>query len=74
LAIVYIANRYNAEKVMRQTVVLQNELKEMRSESITTASELMFISKQSEVSKLVKIKGLDLYESVEPPKKIIVDE
>lgn len=34
------------------------------------ASQLMYISKQSQVAKLVEEKGLGLEESVVPPKKI----
>ncbi|MDA3780371.1 MAG: FtsL-like putative cell division protein [Bacteroidales bacterium] len=72
LAFFYIGNRYHAEKVVRESIVLQKELKELRAEAITISSELMFISKQSEVSKLVNKQGLNLKESVEPPKKIII--
>ena len=74
LAFVYIANRYHAEKVVRQSVVLQKEINELRAEAITTSSELMFISKQSEVAKLVEKRGLGLKESVEPPRKIVIEE
>jgi len=73
IAIIYIGNRYQAEKIVRETIVLKNEVKELRAEAITTTSELMYISKQSEVAKLVEEKGLDLKEAVVPPKKIVVD-
>lgn len=72
LAILYIGNRYNAEKIFMQTSKLQKEIKELRSERITTQSELMKISKLSEVAKLVDSKNLGLHELVEPPKKIIL--
>ena len=74
IAIIYIGNRYQAEKIVRETVVLQNEVKELRAEAITTTSELMYISKQSEVAKLVEKKGLDLKEAVVPPKKIVIEK
>jgi len=74
LAVIYIGNRYHAEKVIREIVSLQNELKELRSEAITTTSELMHISKQSEVSKLVIKNNLELYESLKPPKKIVISD
>ncbi|MEE4197437.1 MAG: FtsL-like putative cell division protein [Bacteroidales bacterium] len=74
LAFVYIGNRYHAEKVIRRNAELQKEINELRAEAITTSSELMFISKQSEVVKLVKNRGLDLEESVEPPRKIVIEE
>jgi hypothetical protein len=70
LAIFYIANRYRYEKLVRDGRNLQLEVRDLRAESITTASQLMFISKQSQVSRLVNEKGLGLEESVVPPKKI----
>jgi hypothetical protein len=74
LAFVYIANRYHAEKVVRANIELSKEISDLRAEAITTSSELMFISKQSEVAKRVKTKGLGLEDSVEPPKKIIIED
>jgi hypothetical protein len=74
LAFVYIANRYHAEKVVRANVELSKEINDLRAEAITTSSELMFISKQSEVVKLVEKRGLGLKESFEPPKKIVIEK
>ena len=45
-------------------------MKNLRSESITTAAELMRISRQSEVVNLVKERGMELEESTTPPKII----
>ncbi|MDA3890283.1 MAG: FtsL-like putative cell division protein [Salinivirgaceae bacterium] len=73
IAVLYIGNRYHAEKIVRQTNNIQSTLKELRAESITSASRLMFISKQSEVARLVNEKGLDLKEAVEPPQKLVID-
>jgi hypothetical protein len=73
IAVIYIGNRYHAEKIMRQTQESYIELKEMRAESITAASKLMNMSKQSVVARMVKERGLELKESVKPPKKLIVD-
>jgi len=70
LGIVYIANRFHAERVLRQTVKLQQEVDELRAESITTASELMFLSRQSQVMKLIKENNLPLKEATSPPKRI----
>lgn len=74
IAIILIANRYGAEKVVRNTQSLENELKELKAEQISVTSELMKLSQQSEVVKLVNQKELGLSESVEPPKKIIIKE
>ncbi|MDP4210447.1 MAG: FtsL-like putative cell division protein [Bacteroidota bacterium] len=70
LAAIYIGNRYHAEKVIRGMTKLQQEVVDLRAESITTASELMFISKQSEVIKMVNQEQLGLEESTTPPIKI----
>ncbi len=72
LAIFYIGNRYHAEKLVRRTGRLQTELKELRAEAITVSAELMHISRQSEVLKLLKKNNLDLVESLEPPRKIVL--
>lgn len=74
IAVLYIGNRYHAERMVRETNNLQRALKELRAESITSASKLMYISKQSEVARLVNEKGLDLKEAVEPPQKLVVKD
>ncbi len=74
LAFIYIANRYHAEKVVRTNIQITKEINEMRAEAITTSSELMLISRQSEVAKIVENRGLGLKESVVPPKKIIIEK
>ena len=70
LGIYYISNRYHSEGVYDEMIKLEKELKELRFESITTASDLMYMSKQSEVVKRVEKEGLGLIESTEPPIKI----
>jgi hypothetical protein len=70
ISICYIANGYYAESKIRQMNRLTNELKELRSEFIITKSDLMFISKQSEVAKAAV--SLGIKESKEPPRKIIL--
>jgi len=72
LIILYIGNRYHAEKVIRETMLLQTELRELRARAISTASELEFISRQSEVAKMISKRSMGLHEAVDPPVKIIV--
>ena len=74
LGIFYIGNRYKAEKIVRETNKVQSELKELRSEQIAVASELMQISKQSIVLTLIEKYELNLEESIEPPKIIKVEK
>lgn len=70
LLVIYIGNRYHAERVIRQSLKLQTELKELRAKSISTASELEYLSNQSQVSRLVDQKEIGLKYSEEPPIKI----
>jgi hypothetical protein len=72
VALFYIANSYYAERKIRQINKINNELKELRSEYITSKSKLMFVSKQSEVAKTAEQMGLPIKESTTPPGKIIV--
>jgi len=70
LGVIYIANRFHAEHMVRQINDLKIEVGNLRAEQITITSELMNISRPSEVSALVESKGLGLKESMEPPKKL----
>lgn len=72
LALVYIANGYMAEDTVRKLNNVGKEVKEFRSEYITTKSELMYRSKQSELADFIDQKGMGLKESFEPPRKIKV--
>ncbi|MBL7910457.1 MAG: hypothetical protein JNJ41_05350 [Bacteroidia bacterium] len=71
IAILYIANGYYADDKIREVNKISNQLKELRSEYISTKSDLMFASKQSEVAKAAEKLGLK--EPVVPPIKIKVD-
>ncbi|MFT4544549.1 MAG: hypothetical protein ACI9UR_001863 [Bacteroidia bacterium] len=70
IGIFYIGNSQFAESGIIGMDSINRELKELRSEFISTRSELMFVSKQSEVAKAVEPMGI--YESVVPPKKIVL--
>jgi len=74
LAAIYIANRFHAEKTIRTTSVLQREVKELRSEALSTSAELMYLSKQSEVIRMINERGLGLKELKEPPYKLVVED
>lgn len=71
LALIYIANRYHAEKVIRQIDALKSDVKDLRAEEITTASELMNLNRPSNVQTLIEEKELGLKFPDEPPLKII---
>lgn len=69
IAMCYIANGYYAERMIREIGTTEGELKELHSEYITTKSDLMHISKQSEVAKASALYGIK--ESTAPPKKLV---
>jgi hypothetical protein len=73
LASVYIGNRFHAERITREATRIQGEVKELRAESLSISADLMYLSRQSEVVKLVKSRGLNLEELKTPPYKLLVD-
>lgn len=64
LAFIYIANNYYAEDKIRQINQRRKEIKEIRYEYITTKSELTSMTKQSQIAKKLKNKGIK--ESTDP--------
>jgi hypothetical protein len=71
LIIGYIANSYYAERVIREIDRTKTELKEKRAEYISTKSELVSQSKQSEVAKALE--SAQVKESTQPPKRIVME-
>jgi hypothetical protein len=58
IGIFYIGNSHYSEGTVIGMERLNREIKELRSEFISTRSELMFVSKQSEVAKSVAHMGI----------------
>jgi hypothetical protein len=73
LAAVYIANRFHAERITRDSAKLQREVKDLRAEALSTSADLMFVSRQSQVYSLIKEEGLNLEELKAPPYKLLVN-
>jgi hypothetical protein len=72
LLAIYISNRFHAEKITRQMSKLQREVKDLRAEALATSADLMYVSRQSEVFKLINEKGLNLEELKTPPYRLLV--
>jgi len=68
LGIVYITNIFQVERKKRQIDKLEEDLRELRYEYISTRSKLMYESKPSEVA--IKLKETGVRESLVPPRKI----
>ena len=74
IAFFSIANRNHAEKTVIQLNRLQSDVKEMRAKSISISADLVKISRQSEVVRLVNRYNLGLEENLEPPNQLIYNE
>lgn len=74
LGALYIANRFNAEKINRESNRLSREVRDLRAEALSTSATLMSASRQSEVYRMVKEKGLGLEELRTPPYRIIISK
>jgi len=72
LGILHVANNHRIENKIRQINKLEKELIELRWMYMTTKSDLMFKSKQSEVAKIVK--PLKLKETEKAPTKLEVEK
>lgn len=70
LIVTYIGISYNSEKNIRKTNKTRNDLKELEFEYISTKSDLMHLSKQSEVAIRLDSLKIGIIESVVPPLKI----
>ncbi len=70
LVVIYISLQQYAERVVRNTEKLNREIKELRSEYLSTKAELMQESMQTDIAK--KLEGTGLKELREPAFKLKV--
>lgn len=74
IGLLMISNRFKGEKILREMVVVQEKVKELKSESVTVEAELMNRSRYSEIIEDAQRMGLNLKQSEEPPVKLKVDK
>lgn len=72
LGVLYIANNYYTEKVIAQTIEIQQQLDSVKVDYSTLKYEFVYASKPAEIAE--KVKQLGLVENEEPVYKIEVDE
>ena len=72
ITLFWISNTYYAEKNVREIYSIRNEVKELKTEHMSSKLDLLNKSKQSQVAKYVKHK--DLKESRTAPKKLIINK
>ncbi len=66
----YTGNRYYCEKQLAKIDKLQQELVKVKYTYLTISSELMTLSRQSQVENIIKNKGIMLEDSTIPPYSI----
>ena len=72
LAFWYVDNRYTCETQLAKEIELKKEIQDLKYESLTISAELMDISRQSNVLKMVNENGLNLIQSTTPP--IVIED
>lgn len=72
IAVLYIANSYNADKAIIESTRIKKANEEYRYAYISTHSKLMNVSRQSELARKLVTTGLK--ELKVPPRKIIVTQ
>jgi hypothetical protein len=70
LAILFIANNYVSERIIRETNSVKRELKELQTEHLATLSEYLRKSQQSEIAR--RLNEIGIRESDVPPKRIVI--
>ncbi len=72
LSMIYITNVYIAEDVSRDIAKSNRRIEDLHVEYVYLKSEITKITKQSNMANMLKGKGIK--ESVEPLRKIVVEE
>jgi hypothetical protein len=70
LAFVYITNDYVLENKVREIAQMERQIKELRFEYISVKSDLMTLSKQSQLEQ--RLESMGIKENKEPVKTIVV--
>jgi hypothetical protein len=67
LMFMYVDNRYYCETQQAKEIELKKKIQDVKYESLTISAELMQISRQSNVLKMVNERGLNLIQTTTPP-------
>lgn len=70
----YIANAFRAQRIYREHAALTEQVKELRSKSMTIASQKMQATRQSRIMVELERRGIPLHESLTPNKVIPRDK
>jgi len=67
LAFMYVDNRFYCETQLAKVIELKKNIQDVKYESLTISAQLMEISRQSNIQRMIKERGLNLIESATPP-------
>lgn len=70
LMLLYISNVFKMQQMYRREAALKREIKELRAKSVTISSMKMNATRQSQIIKELRERGIDLQESLTPHKLI----
>lgn len=74
IGFLYIGNRYHSEYILRETAIVQKELKDAQAESIIISSELLSLKKQTRIIQSVNKHKLGLKPLTKPAKKLVIND
>ena len=63
----YIGNRYQYENELAQVIRVSKEIKDAKYEALTISAQLMRLTRQSNIERMVRERGIILYEPDRPP-------
>jgi len=67
MAFMYVDNRYYCETQLAKEIQLKKKIQDVKYESLTISAELMTISRQSNVLKMINERGVSLIQTATPP-------
>lgn len=67
ISIMYIDNRYASEKQLLYSIEINKKIQDAKYESLTISAELMEITRQSSIMKMLAEKGIELKQGKTPP-------
>jgi hypothetical protein len=67
ISIIYIDNRYASEKQLLYSIEINKKIQDAKYESLTISAELMEITRQSSIMKMLAEKGIELKQGKTPP-------
>lgn len=70
LMMLYIANSFHTQKLHRRYINLNREVTELRTKSLSYNQQRMIATRQSAVIQELRRRGVELQESVVPPKRL----